>query len=182
MKSLVYFLNLIGSFSKTIGFENGQEKDWLIQRRVCKVKTDTKQKSSKNVYCLKNLIMKTYLKLLFFTFVVVSGLNACSSDTSADIPIEKQLSDLFQKSNLETNVIVISSLKDNKIEYTLHDGWEFAWNNTQNKPGDTVCEGSGLSFGKCVKDFVDSGKCCIVYKVGDKYYAQETVCPISTEL
>lgn len=123
--------------------------------------------------------MKTYFKILLFAFVAISGLNSCSSDSETQTPIENQLLDLFQKSDLEKNVIVLTSVKDNKIEYTIHDGWEFAWDDTQNRGGDIVCQGSGISFAKCVRDYVDGGGCCIVYKSGNTYYAKKTTCPIS---
>ncbi len=103
--------------------------------------------------------MKTYIKIFLFASIAISGFNSCSSDSNTQTPMGNQLLDIFQKSDLEKNAIVITRLEDNKIEYTLHDGWEFAWDDTQNRGGDEVCKGSGLSFAKCVRDYVDSGGC-----------------------
>ena len=120
--------------------------------------------------------MKTYFKTLLFAVVAVSGLFLASTDSNAQAPMENQLLDLFQKTPLDKKVIMISSLNNNKIQYTTQPGWVPGRDDTQKRAGDIVCQGSGISFAKCVRDFVSKNGSCIIYKykAGNLYVAHKT--------
>lgn len=117
--------------------------------------------------------MKSNFKILIFTLVAISGLYLSSTDCSAQVPIENQLLNLFQKTDLEKNVIIITSLSDNKVEYTTQQGWKPGQDDAKKRGGDIICQGSGHEFAKCVQSYVVRGGKCLVYKYknGDLYVA-----------
>lgn len=108
--------------------------------------------------------MKKYFKSLFFIFVAISGLFFSSLDSHAQIPMENQLLNLFEKYDLENKVIFISRLRNNKIEYTVQSGWKFGGDDKNKRGGDIICQGNGLSFAQCVEAYVNKGGSCIIYK------------------
>lgn len=119
--------------------------------------------------------MKTNFKTLLFALVAIFGLFLSSADCKAQAPIENQLLNLFQKTDLANKVIVIKSFKNGKIEYSTQPGWNPGRDDKQKRAGDIVCQGSGISFAKCVRDFVDKSGGCLIYKYknGDLYVAQK---------
>ena len=129
---------------------------------------------------MKNLIKLTAIILLtVFSF-------SCIEDSEEQTSIENNLLELFEKSSLDKNVLIINGFSNDNIEFKVNDGWETAWTENDNiskrdlslsdAPGDELCRGDGLSFARCVKKAVDSGKCVKVYAEGGKYVAEEISC------
>lgn len=117
--------------------------------------------------------MKTNFKTLLIAFIAVSGLHLISSNCVAQEKMENQLLNLFQKTDLEKNVLVINSLQDNKVQYTTEKGWKPGQDDAQRRGGDIVCQGEGYDFVKCVQAYVIKGGRCLVYKYknGNLYVA-----------
>ncbi len=120
--------------------------------------------------------MKNYFQTIFVTIIVISGLHLGSSQCNAQIPMENQLLNLFEKYDLENKVIFISRLRNNRIEYTVQSGWKSGGDDENKRGGDIVCQGNGISFAKCVQDYVNKGGSCIIYKYksSDIYLAHKS--------
>jgi len=52
------------------------------------------------------------------------------------------------------------------------DGFENAFASRE-EPGDILCQGSGISFARCVRKNLDDGKLLKLYKKDGVYYAEE---------
>jgi hypothetical protein len=103
--------------------------------------------------------------LLFSLFVLVN----CNTETE---PIDQdQLSSIINKLNND-NVIEIRSDKNDQYIFSNTDGFENAFA-SRVVPGDIVCEGSGISFARCVRRNLDAGKLLKLYKKDGVYYAEE---------
>jgi len=131
--------------------------------------------------------MKNLLKIsTVFLFALLAF--SCSNDNQEEVSIENELLNLFEKSSLDDNVIIINSINNTTINYKVQDGWENAWSENNQKmvqhvdeffaePGDELCRGGGISFARCVKKAVDSGTCVKVYREnGGDYVAEEISC------
>lgn len=126
--------------------------------------------------------MKNFIQL--FSAVALLLLFSCNNEE----PKISELDDIHNFSNLESHlnngdVALITSNSDKNV-YWVFDGWEYAWaseddesSNARIQGDKIVCKGSGVSFAKCVKKYVDNGGCATVYKSGDTYYAKKTDCP-----
>lgn len=109
---------------------------------------------------------------------------SCKIENEEVIPAsEKMVANILnaiENSSLDKNVMIISGVNDSAINYTIRDGWESAWDDTNHlkvmEPGDEVYKGTGYGFASRVKDQVDSGKCVKVYKDGKEYVAEGIFC------
>lgn len=122
--------------------------------------------------------MKNLLKISTITLLVLLVFS-CSNDNQENVSIENKLLDLFEKSSLDENVMLISSIDDTTINYKLEDGWEHGWSekNQEIVNVNEVCHGNNLSFAKSLKKALDEGKCIKVYREnGGDYTAEEMSC------
>ncbi|SED21149.1 hypothetical protein SAMN04489761_4637 [Tenacibaculum sp. MAR_2009_124] len=118
---------------------------------------------------MKKVLKKSYLILsMLFAFLVF--VNCQSEDLNKGNNSLDEVNSIIKKVNKD-NVINIS--KNSEVyKYTIHDGFEEAFN-IKAAPGDILCEGSGISFARCVKKNLDSGKIMKLYRDGNTYYAEE---------
>ncbi|MCK8481715.1 hypothetical protein [Psychroserpens algicola] len=122
---------------------------------------------------MKNILKITYL--ILFTAIISN----CTNNETQELNEERQLLQLIEKSDLNNLALFVYELKNDNINYELKDGWEVGWSDEILYHGkvEEVCRGSGLSFAKCVKKAVDSGKCVIISADGSEYVATLTKCP-----
>lgn len=123
-----------------------------------------KQVENMNYKNLKSILVITFI---FSSFLLITSCNSDEVQTSQ----QDELSLIIEKISKD-NVIEISTTKNGKISYSEKDGFEDGFSSKM-KPGDILCEGSGLSFARCVKKNLDNGKIMKLYKKGDTYYAEE---------
>ncbi len=120
--------------------------------------------------------MKKRIKIMLLLVLSLS-LTYCSKENDNAIQNDaSKILNLIEKSDLDNNVLFIYNIDNTKITYQLRDGWEIGWESDKYLKGNELCRGSGVSFARCVKREVDSGKCVTIRKEGDEYVATQAKC------
>lgn len=114
------------------------------------------------------------MRKLIFVFFTTLILFSCEKETVGTEDFEQAFLKKIELNDLSKNVLIIKTTNSKTFSFEVKDGFESAFNDAYRTVSDEVkhdCEGSGISFAKCVRDAVDAGKCLKVYKVGSTYYA-----------
>ncbi|WP_158839703.1 hypothetical protein [Polaribacter sp. L3A8] len=109
------------------------------------------------------------LKIITTLFFCIILLNNCQQDDVT--PEEVDSISLAINKLREDNIMVFNSTKGNGLIVAERDGFEDGF--ASGAPGDIICQGSGISFARCVRKQLDKGTVLKVYKKGDMYYAEE---------
>ena len=105
----------------------------------------------------------------FFFFLSFLALLNCNTETESIA--QDQLSSIIDRLNPH-NIIEIRSRNENEYIFSEMDGFENAFASRE-EPGDILCQGSGISFARCVRKNLDDGKLLKLYKKDGVHYAEE---------
>jgi hypothetical protein len=120
--------------------------------------------------------MQGKLRYFILSAIIAFSINSCTPESEDPISIEEQLLELVENSSLDKNVLLLNGIQNNKIDYSIKDGFEFAFSGKA-PAGEEICRGTGFSFGRCLRNALDSGLCLLTYRDGDEYVAEEMDCP-----
>ncbi|MFY0630629.1 MAG: hypothetical protein JXR05_09625 [Flavobacteriaceae bacterium] len=107
--------------------------------------------------------------------LMVLFLVSCSNESIKPESIENRILELLENSSLDRNVLIITKITDDEIEYVIKDGFEYGF--TNKAIGDEICRGQGLSYARCLNNAWEAGLCLLTYKDGDDFVAEEAECP-----
>jgi hypothetical protein len=120
--------------------------------------------------------MKGKVKYFILCAIVALLVDSCTDDSDEFISIEEQLLELVETSSLDKNVLILNGIQNDQINYSIKDGFEYAFSGKA-PAGEEICRGTGFSFGRCLRNALDSGLCLLTYRDGDEYVAEEIDCP-----
>lgn len=123
-------------------------------------------KKIKNLYCHN-------LAVYFFITTLILSCNEEKVITDKSNESAIQAIDKLNMNLTSDKIINIGfDASSNKYYYEIKDGFEEGFAK-RGEPGDILCKGSGVSFARCVKRYLDNGKILKVYKKDDEYIAEE---------
>jgi hypothetical protein len=114
----------------------------------------------------KSTLFTVTVAFISFLLVTIS----CQEEVPSEVPLAS-ISKVIAKLN-DANVFELDQNDNGSLSSKEFNGFEYGFSSKM-APGDILCEGSGISFAKCVQKQLDGGKKLLLYKSGNYYIAEE---------